>query len=329
MTRSRPLIPYCVTFALLALLGVAGAWAQRHSFGSAPPTPPPQHQPVPAQPLVPVSSGMGTLQFFAVNYGVPAPQALTRQLRSDDERTRAAALSAIGAPGQYLQRGHIGLPRSIKLDLINLSNADEIDAVLTVELDQHLLSAILIPDEANWRRIATIVFPSAFDDPRTTPDTFEHLSRSFLASDRYRVIFRSDAAQPNGDYVENEAHLRIINSRAIIVMSFASGSRECNAAAGAPTQPANPHRTEPPSGTCNVMRRWLTQDSADPTHRFLLVTATGRLTGHDTTDGITLSRTFEGAHLNRFSCQPFGFSDTTLRFEPTGPNGSCTAGMKK
>ena len=273
--------------------------------------------------MVAVSSGMGALQFVAVNYGVPAPQALSRELRSDDERTRQGALSAIGAPGQYLQRGHIGMPRSVAIDLVNLSNTDELDAVLTVELDQHILSAILIPDDSNWRRVATVLFPTSFDDPRTTLDTFVHLSRSFLAPDRYRVIFRADTAGANGDYVENEAHLRVINGRAIIIMSFASGSRECVAA-----PPANapvPKHPDGNSGTCAVMHRWLTQDSTDPTHRFFLVTATGRLNAHEAVDEISLSHTFEFAHLRNFSCQPFDFSDTTLRFEPTGPNGPCVA----
>lgn len=271
---------------------------------------------------------MGPLQFIAVNYGVPAPQALSRQLRSDDERTRAAALSAVGAPGQYLQRGHIGVVRSIKIDLVNLSNADELDAIMTVELDQHILSAVLIPDESNWRRIATVLFPTSFDDPRTTPDTFAHLARSFLASDRYRVIFRTDTASANGDYVENEAHLRVINGRAIIIMSFASGSRECAAVPASTAPNPNPRRADPPAGTCTVMRRWLTQDATDPTHRFLLVTGTGRLNAREASDEITMSHTFETAHLRTFSCQPFGFSDTSLRFEPTAPNGPCPANLR-
>ncbi len=320
MARSF-LITTLVLAASLCGLPMRG---QRHNFGSAPPTAPPQHPAQPAAPAAPVSSGLGALQFVAVNYGVPAPQALSRQLRSDDERTRAAALSAVGAPGQYLQRGHIGLPRSITIDLVNLSNTDELDAVLTVELDQHILSAILIPDDSNWRRIATVIFPTSFDDPRTTPDTFSHLARSLLASDRYRVIFRADTATGNGDYTENEAHLRVINGRAIIIMSFASASRECASVSGAPN--ANPHRVEPPSGTCNVMRRWLTQDSSDPTHRFILVTGTGRLGQRDIAENISMSYTFEAAHLRTFTCQPFGFSDTTLRFEPTGPNVPCPAG---
>ncbi len=323
---ARGFLVMAVTAA--ALLPGPPAMGQRHSFGSAPPTAPPQRPPPPSQPVVPVSSGMGALQFVAVNYGVPAPQALSRQLRSDDERTRAAALSAIGAPGQYLQRGHIGLPRSISLELANLSNSDELDAVLTVELDQHILSAILIPDESNWRRVATMLFPTSFDDPRTTPDTFEHLARSFLAPDRYRVIFHADIASANGDYLENEAHLRVINGRAIIIMSFASGSRECTSPATAGSPPGS-RRADLPPGTCAVMHRWLTQDSSDPTRRFLLVTGSGRLNPREAADEIGMSHTFEMAHLRSFSCQPFSFSDTTLRFEPIGLNGPCNVAPRK
>lgn len=312
----------------LGMLLCGPAQGQRHSFGSAPPTaPPPQRPPAPAQPIAPVSSGMGALQFVTVNYGVPAPQALSRQLRSDDERTRAAALSAVGAPGQYLQRGHIGMPRSITIDLVNLSNAEELDAVLTVELEGHILSAILVPDESNWRRVATVLFATSFDDPRTTPDTFARLSRSFLAPDRYRVIFRADTAAPNGDYVENEAHLRVINGKAVIIISFSSGARECAPPASAPASTTS-RRPEPP-GACSVMRRWLTQDPTDPNRRFILVTATGRLNPHEASEGIGFSQTFEAAHLRSFSCQPFIFSDSTLRFEPSGPNAACPADSRK
>src|SRR5206468_3390093 len=134
-------------------------FAQRHGGRSSPPTAP---VPPPVVPLVPVSTGLGAIQFVQVNYGVPAPQALTRQLRFDDDRTRAAALSAIGSPGQYLQHGHIPMPRAIDLQLVPLGNTDELDALLTAELDQHIVTAVLIPVEGNWRRIATLTFATPF-----------------------------------------------------------------------------------------------------------------------------------------------------------------------
>jgi hypothetical protein len=78
---------------------------------------------------------MGALQFISVNYGVPAPQALTRQLEADDERTRGASLAAIGAPSQYLQHGHIPFPHSVQLDFVALGTTNDMDAILTVELE--------------------------------------------------------------------------------------------------------------------------------------------------------------------------------------------------
>src|SRR5436305_1813985 len=91
--------------------------AQRHGGRSSPPTAPFVPAAQTAAPVA-VSSGLGAIQYVQVNYGVPAPQVLTRQLRFDDDRTRAAALSAVGAPGQYLQRGRIPMPRSVGMDLI-------------------------------------------------------------------------------------------------------------------------------------------------------------------------------------------------------------------
>jgi hypothetical protein len=257
---------------------------------------------------------MGAIQFVAVNYGVPAPQSLTRQLRSDDERTRAAALSAIGVPGQYLQRGHTGWPHSIQLEFADLGSSDDLDAMLTVELDQHIVTAILTPDGDNWRRIATVFVADPFDDPRTTPATFAHTSRSELQKDRYQVIFRAVAADGKGGYTENEAHLRIFNNRAVITMSFTSASRDCSSAAGKHADPA---------GGCNIVQRWLQPDPMDPVKHFNLVTATGHLTAHEAADVLANSRPYEFAHLRSFTCQPFLFSDTALRFEPTAASGAC------
>ena len=293
--------------------------AQHHNGGSSPPTAPPPlsfaHAGfLSAQPVAPVSSGMGAIQFVSVSYGVPAPQSLTRQLRSDDERTRAAALSAIGVPNQYLQRGHVGWPHSIQLEFADLGSTDDLDAMLTVELDQHIVTAILMPDGDNWHRIATVFVADPFDDPRTTPATFARTSRSEFQQDRYQVVFHAVATDGKGSYTENEAHLRIFSNRAVITMSFISALRDCSSATGKHADPA---------GGCNVVQRWLQPDAADPAKHFNLVTATGHMSAHEATDMLGSSRFFELSHLRSFTCQPFLFSDTALRFEPTAASGPC------
>jgi hypothetical protein len=309
----------CSLILVLVALALAtpALCAQRHS--GSPPTAPPRPAAAAAQPIVPVSSGMGPIQYVAVNYGVPAPQSLTRQLRADDDRTRAAALTAVGAPGEYLQRGHIGMPRSIQLEFAALSNNDDLDAILTVELDQHIVTAILVPDDSNWRRVATVSFATPFDDPRVTPSTFVHTARSFLQRGRYRVIFRADSTDPHGNYIENEAHLRVLGDKAMITMSFASASRDCNLA-----QTLTPGK-RPDAGGCSVMRRWFTPDPADPFHHFNLVTGTGHMNAKEAADALGVSRTYETAHLHTFSCQPFSFSDGAMRFEPTANAVPCQA----
>ncbi len=293
---------------LTLALAVPQLSAQKHS--GSPPTAPPR-----AQPIVAVSSGMGAIQFVAVDYGVPAPQSLTRQLRSDDDRTRAAALSAVGSPGQYLQRGHVALPRSIQLDFVALGSEDELDAILTIELDQHIVTAILIPDGDNWRRIATLFVADPFTDPFTTPSTFVHTARSLLEHDRYRAIFHAGTADGKGNYVANDAELRVINKHAIIATSFVSASRDCPApAAITSTKSSAP-------AACNILRRWFQPDPADPFKRFLMVTATGHLAAKDAPG--PLDDIFEASHLRSFSCQPFVFSDVTLHFEPVAASTPC------
>jgi len=306
----------CSLILVALALAAPAVCAQRHS--GSPPTAPARPAAAAPQPIVPVSSGMGPLQYVAVNYGVPAPQSLTRQLRADDDRTRAAALSAVGAPGEYLARGHVGMPRSIQLEFAALSNNDDLDAILTVELDQHIVTAILVPDDSNWKRVATVSFATPFDDPHVTPSIFVHTARSFLQRGRYRVIFHADSTDPHGNYIENEAHLRVLGDKAMITMSFASASRDCNP--GTAPAPAGKH---PDASGCTVMRRWFTPDPADPYHHFNLVTGTGHLSAKEAADALGVSRTYETAHLHSFSCQPYTFSDGTMRFEPTANAGPC------
>jgi len=298
----------CTFLILTAALLAPYAGAQKHA--GSPPTAPPRQ--APAQPLVPVSSGLGPIQFVSVNYGVPAPQSLTRQLRVDDERTRAAALSAIGAPAQYLQRGHTGMPHSIALEFANLGSDDDLDALLTVELDQHIVTAILVPDGDNWRRIATVFVADSFDDPRITPDTFVRTARALLDHGRYRAIFHASTVDAQANYIEYEAHLRVINKRAFITISFVSASRDCPAAT--PTSK---------SSGCNVLRRWLQPDPNDPNKRVTLVSATGHLSPHDLTNPLNLAPTSEVSHLRNFDCQPFLYSDQQQHYEPTAPSTAC------
>ena len=284
------------------------AVAQRHNEGSSPPTAPVvAHNG--ARPILPVSSGMGAVQLAVVNYGVPAPQSLTRQLEDSDDRTRAASLSAIGAPAQYLEHGHIPFPQSIQLNFAALGTGDELDAILTVELDQHIVSAILLPDEGNWRRIATVLFATPFKDPSTNPGSFVHLDRSLMQQEHYRAVFRALTPLPNGDFAENEAQLRILNGRAIIITSFVDSARSC------PTQPAN-------SG-CEVIHRWMQPDPADPTHRLLLVTGTGHLTSQEAAGPLASAAQFQDAHARSFSCQPFVFSAATQHYEPAANSAPC------
>jgi len=296
-------ILFAVTVALLCPLG--SAVAQRHSGQSSPPTAP--HKVAPA-PIVPVSSGLGALQFLSVNYGVPAPQSITRQLQADDERTRASSLSALGAPGQYLTHGHIPYPHSVQLDFVALGNGDELDAILTVELDQHLVSAILVPQDGDWHRVATVTFATPFSDPATMPSTFVRAERSVVERLRYQAVFRGQTNGQNGDFTENEALVRVQNRKATVAISFVSGARACD---------VNKGRV-----SCDVTRRWLQADPPDD-HHVVLVTGTGRLNAREAADPLARSAQFQLAHLRSFSCQPFVFSDGSQRFEPMANPGPC------
>jgi hypothetical protein len=300
---------HAVLFAVaFAMLCPAGALvAQRHSGGSSPPTAPRKAAPATA-PIAAISSGLGPLQFISVNYGVPAPQSITRQLEADDERTRASSLSAIGAPAQYLTRGHIPYPHSIQLDFVALGTGDELDAILTVELDQHMVSAILVPEDGDWHRVATVVLPASFADPNTMPSRFMHAQRSLLEPTRYSAVYRGLSAAPNGDFLENEAILRVINGRAFIEISFVSSARACDTTKG--------------HTGCEVTRRWLALDPNDD-HHVVLVTGTGKFGSREAADPLARSDIFQTARLRTFVCQSFALSDNGERMEPTANPVAC------
>jgi hypothetical protein len=304
-------LPLAAPLLTLSLVGMlpAMAGAQRHNGLSSPPTPPPPHgTSAGTQPIVPVSTGLGAIQFVTVNYTVPAPQTLTRQLQADDDRTRSAALSAVGAPAQYLNHGHIPYPHSVQLNFVALGGNDELDAIITVELDQHIISAILVPQDDSWHRVATVLEATAFGNPATTPYTFLHLTRSLIQHERYRAIYRAAASATNGDVTENEAHLRVLNNKAVILISFASNIRTCS------------HLKKP---GCDITHRWLQPDLADASHHFLLVTASGHLSPRDIAGPIGSTDDFQRAHLRAFACQPYTYSDATQHYEPTANSSPC------
>ena len=294
--------------AALATLCLPGAaLAQRHSGGSSPPTAP---RKLPPMPILPVSSGTGALQFSSVNYGVPAPQSITRQLQADDERTRASSLSALGAPGQYLTHGHIPYPHSVQLSFVALGSTDELDAVLTVELDQHLVTAILVPQDGDWHRVASIVFPTPFSDPTTMPSTFVRAERSLVEHTRYNAVFRGVTNFPNGDFAENQAIVRVQNGKATVAISFVDSARSCDNSKG--------------HNGCDLTRRWLQNEPPD-NHHVVLVTATGHLNGREAADPLASSNQFQMSHLRNFSCQSFVFSDSSQHFEPSANPAPCSA----
>ncbi|MES2393676.1 MAG: hypothetical protein V4555_18705 [Acidobacteriota bacterium] len=296
----------------MALAFTGHALAQKHSGGSSPPTPPPQHATPPPAPIFPpVSSGLGPLEFATADYAVPSPQTLSRQLQAEDSRTRATALAAVGAPAQYLVTGHVPMPHSVQLDLVDLGGSSELDALLTVELDQHLITAILLTTEGDWRRIGTMTLHATFSDPATTPDTFLHIVHSMHERGRNRAVFHGLTDSPNGDFNENEARLRIIDNKAVVTISFVSGLRVCDT-------PATNHIHQ----GCEITQRWIQGDPA-VAHALTLVTGTGHLTPKEAADPLARSRDFQMSHLRSFFCQPFAFNDTTQHYDPTGPVEAC------
>lgn len=297
-----------VAFPLALFCMVSAATAQRHDLGSSPPTAPPPKAVVIPQVIAPTTVSMGALQVSTANAAVSAPYLLAGELQTSDDRIRTAALAAMGAPSQYLAHGHVPFPHSVRLDFISLGVSSELDAILTIELDQHLVSAILMPEDEQWHRIATAIYPTSFRNTSVTPFAFLRADRSLREPQHYTAIFHTISSGANGDFTENEVHLRILNGHATITTGFASSERSCDPAHQRP---------------CDITQRWLQPDATDPEHRFLLVTGTGHEKANQAADPIAHAETFEESRLRDFTCQPFAFSDTSLRFESVAPVAPC------
>jgi hypothetical protein len=308
---------------LLLALAVAAvpARGQRHSGITSPPTapPPPQAAPPPPAPIVPVSSGLGPLVFTQANAPEPAPESLVSQLQADDDRIRAAALSAIGAPTTYLSREHAPVPHSTQINYVALGSSGELDAIITVELDLHLVSAIMIPSGSSWRRVATVSYATNFADPTTNLGTFLRTVRSLIGPDHYTAIFRGVSITPDGDLTEHEAHLNVFNGRAAITISFASAERVCE------TPHLQPHT---PHGDCDLTERWLQGEPSQSSGEAILVTAIGRVGLHEAIDPVSRMRLFDFAHTRNYECQPFEFDDDTSHYEPTANSAPCFESLK-
>ena len=196
---------------------------------------------------------------------------------------------------------------------VQLGAGDELDALLTVELDQHIVSAVLVPDGDGWRRVATLFFASNFSNATATPSSFVRPLRSLLAPNRYRAVFHAPVNGPTGDFTENEADLRIVNNRAVVMLDFVSGARQCDATG----------QIRPPRQTCALIQRWLEPDPTDPTHHFTLITGTGHFSAHEADDPLSRSRNYRMTHLRSFTCQPYTFSDSGMHFIPTANATPC------
>lgn len=297
----------------VALLCVAGTGlAQRHDVGSSPPTAPPPKQTVVPPAIVPdpLNSGLGALQFSVASAPVSAPELLSVQLQSSNDRIRTAALAAIGAPAQYAVPGRVAFPHSVHLDFLALGNSYAFDALLTVELDQHIVTAVLAPEDQEWHRLATASYATPFSDPSMTPATFLRANRSTRQPQFYTATFHTHTMGSNGDFADTEVHLRILGGRAVITMSFASAERTCD-----------PTHQKP----CDFTERWIQPGTTDPKDEVMLVTAAGHVRSGDAGETVAHAENYEAAHLRTFTCQPFLFSDETLRFDAVSDAVPCFA----
>ena len=172
------------------------------------------------------------------------------------------------------------MPRAVALDLVPIGTTDDLDALLTVELDQHLVTAVMVPIDGNWRRIASLVYATPFDNGTVTPTTWLRTARSMVQKDRYRAVFHASTGSLTGNYTENEAHLRIVNGKPIISISFESTARAMHRHPTSPALhrqarlrhhpalvPARPRR--PPQKVRAGHRHWphLSERRAEPTRQ--------------------------------------------------------------
>lgn len=303
---------------LALMVPFATAHAQRHSGTTSPPTAPPPPQAAPPAPerVVAASSGMGPLALAQANIVVPDPQVLARQLQSTDDAIRAAAFSTFGIPAAYLAHGHAPVPHSLQIDFVPLGDSTDLDAIVTVELDLHLVSAILVPAEGGWRRVATITYTAAYADPNTNLGTFLTTSRSIHQPQHYVAIFHGSNLSPNGDQTVNEAHLRILNGHAVVSVSFVARERIC--------EPSRLQSHTPPH-ECEVVERWMQADPHEPAGSALMVIASGRVTGREAIDPVSRNHLYDVARGRSYMCQPFTLSAETSHYEPTANPTPCFA----
>lgn len=302
--RLSSIVPITLVCAVGTVLG------QRHDVGSSPPTAPPAKQVVAPPPVAPnpLNSGLGALQFSTSNAPVSAPELLAVQLQSSNDRVRTAALADIGAPPQYVLPGRIAFPRSVHLDFVALGDSYELDALLTVELDENIVTAVLAPEYQEWHRLATASYVTRFLNPLITPATFVRASRSMREPQFYTAIFHTSIKGPDGEYTDSEVHLRILKGHAVVTMSFAAQERFCD-----------PSHQKP----CDFTERWIQPEATDPNDEVMLVTAEGHIRFGDSNDPFAYAQSYEAAHLRTFTCQPFLFSDATLQYDPVSDAVPC------
>ena len=188
--------PFALALALpgtaAAQCALTAAHAQRHGARSSPATAPAsgRNRRLRRPRSSPSAAGLGAIQFVAgqlrcARAAGPHPPAALR--RRPHPRRRALRHRRAG---QYLQHGHIPMPRAIELELVNaIQQRRSRRAAYRRARPAHRHRR----HDPAGRQLApyrhTCIYPTPFYDPTTTPSTWLRTARSLVQADRYRAIF--------------------------------------------------------------------------------------------------------------------------------------------
>lgn len=254
----------------------------------------------------------GFLEIRHEHQGWPPPELLVQRLRSSDDVVRTNAFTLFGLNLKQADMA-VAPPDKVQLSYAALGADTTQDAVVALELTDHILAAVAVPTRRGWERIAVFDCWCKYDmkgDRDTLMESVQlRYAPEYAASSPFELVLRASGGG-TGLYEQQEGHFRLYRGELRRVMSFISRRETCDPTARTPYQ-------------CDIEKRWFYTTSFGNVEGGVLVESRGSFAPHTTPSVQWEVRDIENRHLRPATCHAFRWNRDKFQYEPITVSDPC------
>ncbi|MGA2712092.1 MAG: hypothetical protein ABSG41_03220 [Bryobacteraceae bacterium] len=195
--------------------------------------------------------GTGSLESRYDHAAWTSPESVVRDLRADDDGTRAKALRLFGYPEAEMK--DVPKPDQIELRYAAIGDDATLQAIVAITVNVSMAyAAVAVPRAKGWERIGTFFCWCKYE---SSPLQFVDIRLASSSGRAWSELVLRPSGGGTGVYGRDEAHFRIHNGALRKVISFVSFRRSC--------QPPDPCMIEARSLSGNTLVQSREQFEAD------------------------------------------------------------------